>query len=366
MSELAFYIRLPKPSYVLSQLSPRQRPSPELNQLIHHLAEIYQLGEIQACYRAPRTNSLNFFATTPQGKFVIRRQNLSETAVAYEFEILSFLLNRNFPAPRMRLSKMGQAWANVGETRYSVYEFIEGYAPANFVWWPGTKRKVFVRCGRVLGEYHRAITGLEPAVFKWNGYRPGDYRRWQPGDWFRQAVAEIRSWLQKSAADQPIDDFARTHLDDISRLLDLEETVESRTDLSKLVIHGDYAPWNVLFRSDHTPLIIDFNESRLDLKIYDLMLATFWFAWRNDHLDADRALALQAGYSQTNQLNASDLDLAGPVFRWVMGRSLIERLYHHYDGYRKISNDPAILQEQYTMCVFAKEQPHQLIAGLKG
>ena len=90
-------------------------------------------------------------------------------------------------------------------------------------------------------------------------------------------------------------------------MLGLESGVEEQTTLSKLVIHGDYSPWNVLFRLGQSPFVLDFNESRLDLKIYDLMLATFWFAWRGDQLDEDRALALQTGYSEIGQLSEIDI-----------------------------------------------------------
>lgn len=46
------HIRIPKPSCLLSQLFPRERPDATLYQVLAHLAELYQLGEIQACHRA--------------------------------------------------------------------------------------------------------------------------------------------------------------------------------------------------------------------------------------------------------------------------------------------------------------------------
>jgi len=146
----------------------------------------------------------------------------------------------------------------------------------------------------------------------------------------------------------------------------LEPVVEGHSDLSKLVIHGDYSPWNVLFRPGQPPAVLDFNESRLDLKIYDVTFATFWFAWRNNRLDQDRARAFQAGYCETGQLHEADVSLAGPVFRWIMARSLTERLHNHYLGKRSLRKGPAGVEKQYQMCVFAEQQAQQLVAGLKG
>jgi Ser/Thr protein kinase RdoA (MazF antagonist) len=358
-------VRIPKPSYMLSRLSSNQRPDAALYQVLIHLAELYQLGEIRACRRARRSLSLNFVVTTSRGKFVLRRHHLSEAAVAYEHQVLDHLQQRGFPAPRMLTDPAGRAWCTIDGSLYSVYEFAEGYCPAHFLWPPTAWRAIITQYGHTLGRYHQAIAGLVPSAHKWNGYRPAEHRRWCEGEWFRQALADIRPLLQKPTAISPIDDSVRSRIDAIEEMLRLESVVEERSDLSKLVIHGDYSPWNVLFRPGQPPVVLDFNESRLDLKIYDVMLATFWFAWRGSHLDQDRARAFQAGYCETGQLSEADISLAGPVFQWVMARSLTERLHKHYLGQR-LWKGPSGIERQYQMCVFAKERPQQLVAGLKG
>ena len=359
-------IRIPKPSYMLSQLAPRQRPDVALYQIMLRLAESYQLGEMRACHRAPRSTSMNFLVTTSRGKFVFRRQRLSEDGVTHEQQVLDYLQQRGFPAPRMLTNQAGQAWVAIDGSLYSVYEFAKGYFPINFLWLPTARRKIITQCGRTLGKYHQAVADLVPLAFKWNGYRPKEHKRWREGDWFRQALADIRPLLQKPTAVSPIDDFVRSRIEALDEMLGLEPVVEGRSDLSKLVIHGDFAPWNVLFRPGRSPFVLDFNESRLDLKIYDIMFATFWFAWRGGRLDQDRAFAFQTGYRETNQLHKADISLAGSVFQWIMTRSLVERLHKHYLGSRPLKRGPAGMDGQYQMCVFAAQQPHQLVAGLKG
>jgi Ser/Thr protein kinase RdoA (MazF antagonist) len=359
------YIRIPKPSYLLSQLAPRERSDAALHQVLAHVAELYQLGEIQACHRARRSASLNFIVTTPRGKFVFRRHRLSEDAVAYERQVLDHLQQRGFPAPRMLINQAGRAWCALDGALYSMYEFMKGYCPANFLWWPAAQRDIIAECGRTLGKYHQAVADLAPSTYKWNGYRPAEHKRWREGEWFRQALADIRPLLRKPTATNPIDDWTRSRIDAIDRMLKLEPVAEGRSDLSKLVIHGDYSPWNVLFRPGQSPAVLDFNESRLDLKIYDVTFATFWFAWRDNRLDQDRARAFQAGYCEISQLREADVSLVGPVFQWVMARSLTERLHTHYLGQRRWKG-PAGMEKQYQMCVFAEQQAQQLVAGLKG
>jgi len=357
-------IRIPKPSYILSQLTSGQRPDVASYQVLTHLAELYQLGEIKACRRARPSMSLNLIVTTSQGKFVLKQQRLSEDDVAYEYQVLDHLRRRDFPAPHMLTDRAGQAWSVVDGSLYSVYEFVDGYFPTDFLWWPTVRRDVIVQCGRTLGEYHRSAADLVPSAYKWHGYRPTEHKRWWEGDWFRQALADIRPLLQKQAAVNPMDDWTRARMDAIDKMLTLESVVEERSDLSKLVIHGDYSPWNVLFRPGQSPVVLDFNESRLDLKIYDLMLATFWFAWRRHRLDQDRALAFQSGYCQTGQLHEADINLAGSVFQWIMARSLTHRLHDYYMG-RRPRKEPGCMEEQYQMCAYAAQQAPQLVAGLR-
>jgi Ser/Thr protein kinase RdoA (MazF antagonist) len=358
-------MRIPRPACLLSRLAPSRRPSATLHQVIAQLAELYQLGEIRGCRRVQHGTSSNCIVTTSRGKFVFRRHRLSETQVAYEHQVLDHLQKRGFPAPRMLANQAGQAWCAIDGSLYSVYEFAEGYCPANFLWTPTAWRDIITQYGRTLGEYHQAVAGLVPSVYKWSGYRPAGHKRWREGEWFRRALADIRPLLQKLTATKPVDDWTRSRIDAIDRMLRLESVVEERSDLSKLVIHGDYSPWNVLFRPRQRPFVLDFNESRLDLKVYDIVLATFWFAWRGGHLDQDRARAFQAGYCETGQLTEADISLAGPVFQWVMARSLTERLHKHYLGQR-LWKGPAAIERQYQMCVFAEWHLQQLVAGLKG
>lgn len=360
------YVRIPKPSYLLSQLAPCEGPGAALYQVLSRLAELYQLGEIQSCHRVPQSaNSMNFVVVTPEGKFVFRRHRLSEETVAHEHQVLGHLQQRGFPAPRVLLNPAGQAWSAIDGSLYSVYEFVEGYCLSDFVWWPSARRDVLYQAGRTLSGYHQAVKGLVPSFYKWDGYWPTGDKRWREGDWFRRALVDIRPLLQKSTANSPIDDFARSHIDALERRLELEPVVEQRSDLSKLVIHGDYAPWNILFRPGQPPLVLDFNAARLDLKVFDIIFATFWFAWRGNHLDQGRAMAFQSGYCETGQLRKVDVELASDVFQWVMARAMAERLRRHYQEHVLLKG-PESLERFHNMCVFAGQQPQQLVAGLKG
>jgi len=356
------HIRIPKPSYLLSQLSPRKKPDALLFEVLHQVAGQYGLGQFQDCYQAPRSKSKNFIVTTSQGKFVFREQHLSEDDIAYEYQVITHLRQHDFPVPAMLADHNGRPWVIIDNRLYSVYRFVSGYNPGNFLWLPAVRRKIIVQCGRTLGKFHQATVGLEPAAYKWNAYKPGVKERWQEGGWFLQALKKIRSLLQKAEFDSPLDHFVLAHLDAFEQMLRLEPVIEERSELSKFVVHGDYSPWNVFFRLNQPPIVLDFNESRLELKIYDIMLAVFWFSWRNNCLNQDRSQAFLEGYYQTNYLNKVDIELAGSIFQWIMARSIVERLHKHYFLKKhSLAKSVAGLERQYQMCLFAKEYSQQLV-----
>jgi thiamine kinase-like enzyme len=334
----------------------------------------------------------------------------------------------------MRIHREGQAWVNIDGTTLSVYEFEEGVCYTDFVWWPSQQRQLVRQAGRTLAKYHQAVSGLEPMHFKWDAYRPRAmadpraasspqdeqhprvagshvYKRWREASLYQQSLGEIRSLLRAprvSTTDQgppaevsltsspSIDAFARSHLDEIERLLDLESVIERRSDLPKVVIHGDYTPWNLLLRPDRSFFVLDFNAARLDLRIFDVILATFWFAWRQGGLDQDRAMAFQTGYcsawdesktmtwpqpaygtpaqvERTDPIqegtplerpSRTEIALASDIFQWLMGRSIAERLRCHYLERRLRLKTPTGLERFYQMCTFAAAQPRQLTCGL--
>src|SRR3989304_3982272 len=105
-------VRVPRPSYLLAQLSPREPPDAAVSRVLAQLVELYRLGEIKTWQRAPRSaNSTNFIAVTPKGKFVLKRHRLSEETVAHEHQVLEHLQQRQFPSPRVLLNPAGRAWS---------------------------------------------------------------------------------------------------------------------------------------------------------------------------------------------------------------------------------------------------------------
>jgi hypothetical protein len=90
-------------------------------------------------------------------------------------------------------------------------------------------------------------------------------------------------------------------------------------DAPTCVIHGDFAPWNLLFDEGRLTGVLDFEASH-----YNFQVADFALAWRGDHDDVIR------GYEEVRQLSEYEWQLLMPVYwSWLfLGvKNIIESHY---------------------------------------
>jgi Ser/Thr protein kinase RdoA (MazF antagonist) len=74
-------------------------------------------------------------------------------------------------------------------------------------------------------------------------------------------------------------------------------------DAETIVLHGDFARWNLLFQDDRLSGILDFEVTHRNYRVADFALA-----WRGDQ---DEVLA---GYTEVHPLSELDWELLVPVF----------------------------------------------------
>lgn len=73
--------------------------------------------------------------------------------------------------------------------------------------------------------------------------------------------------------------------------------------LPAIIIHGDFAPWNLRFRSQHLTAILDFDMAHLNHRVADFALS-----WRGQHDDVVH------GYMEVDLLSSAELALMTPVW----------------------------------------------------
>ena len=91
----------------------------------------------------------------------------------------------------------------------------------------------------------------------------------------------------------------RRHLDRAHEAFTAIEVEAAET----IVLHSDFAPWNLLFEDERLTGILDFEATHRDFRVADFALS-----WRGEQ---DEALA---GYQEVHKLSDLDWQLLAPVY----------------------------------------------------
>ncbi|EHQ90608.1 putative homoserine kinase type II (protein kinase fold) [Desulfosporosinus youngiae DSM 17734] len=150
--------------------------------------------------------------------------------------------------------------------------------------------------GRLLAQFH---TDLE----KLSGFG-------QRGDWQRcEKVLNdptLERVLSKNERKQPEETrILRWHLERARQRVDGLKT-QARPSI---VIHGDFTPWNLLFKDGRLSGILDFEFAHLNHRVADFALS-----WRGRHDEVVRA------YDEVSPLDPEEWELLTPVWwAWLIG-----------------------------------------------
>jgi len=202
----------------------------------------------------------------------------SPSDVTYELEVKRHLLLHGWPVAELVRGPIRHA----GKT-WCLFTRLPGAAARE----GGVERR---RRGRLLAELHESTAQLIGI-----GQRPGfvlaDVLACDP-----ELDSSLRAYERIRPAAGRI---MRWHLD-------WTRTAFARLDLRQaetILLHGDFAAWNLLFENDRLSGIVDFEVSHVDYRVADFALS-----WRGDQ---DEVLA---GYEDVHPLTELDWDLLIPVF----------------------------------------------------
>jgi Ser/Thr protein kinase RdoA (MazF antagonist) len=85
--------------------------------------------------------------------------------------------------------------------------------------------------------------------------------------------------------------------------------------LLRLVIHGDYGVHNLLFRSGDRAVPVDFELSRLDLRLNDIVSALVKYRYTGGVYDLISMETFLTAYAEVFPFTDAELDLLEPVWR---------------------------------------------------
>lgn len=319
-------MRIPRPTRIRRAIAARIRPS-SVNELeLKTVLKAYDLGTLEG-YRQPTigaSRSRNLILQTSTGMKVLKRYkySLDIEAIVYEHSVLRHLANADFPAPRLVLNRDGYAHTELNGKLYAVFDFNPGFKYSDFIISGRKKKRLIEEAARALAQYHQLVDGFVPDGKKIDGFRPDGRMRWHEFDWYLQEFDKYEALLKEQDSDAT--DLVRFFQHSIGRLrqdlFDLDQKLSRVPHLPKLVIHGDYGPYNLLFDHGKLTAVLDFECTHLDWQAGELIGAIHRFAGTKSGIAYDQASAFLATYQLRRKLTDDEISLMPDIFRFFQHR----------------------------------------------
>lgn len=325
------------PRHLYRNLASRQRrPKVDLTAIQGILAKYdFELTE-NPQWPGGRGRSQSLLVHTSHGKKILKKYNDSiiGPAILYEHSILSYLAKINFPSPRLVATKTGQTWLRWDGDNYVLFDFIEnGYQYHNYVLFPAQRQQFIKIAGEMLANLHHTLQDFIPDGYNPNGFKSQKEGRWRDLEWYMSkltyCVTEISRLDTAGKENQAIEFLGRAKYFEES-LIQLDTMLNEAT-LPRLITHGDYGPYNLLFRENAEVIILDFEISHLDWRTAELAKALWRFCY--DGLPSFRIKRMKHflnAYQEGGQLvSLSELQLIPAVWKFLHIRRWI-CIWNHY------------------------------------
>jgi Ser/Thr protein kinase RdoA (MazF antagonist) len=274
---------------------------------------------------APGGRGTSVVTDTDLGRVLVKRYKatVDPEALRGEHAILRRLEEVDFPAPRVLTAAARETLLELDGARFAVFRHVDGHRRADArLLAPPDARHLCETAGATLAVLHETLRGFVPPTVSPNGFASVDGPRVRDMTWYGDTFATARA-----AADQaPADDPARHVADRLAAdWAHLERLDRELTDAApeRLIVHGDYGPYNLLARPGWPLVVIDFELARLDWRLTDLATALPRFAGRRDGGSVERAAAFKAGYLARCPAVRSEFDRLPAVAAYLAVRRAI-------------------------------------------
>jgi len=330
---MAFY--LPRPDRLYQILRFRRQPS-EIDVYMARtiLAEygLELLGEPRPSSGPGRSHSLTL--STSQGKRLLKRykHTVIVPTIIHEHSILTYLAQVGFPAPRLVGTLTGDTCVRQGDRNYALFEFIEGgFQYHNCLLLPGQTRQFISIAGQTLATLHTWLEKLDPQGHNPHGFRSRTESWWRGLDWYADLLVKSKA----EAARQPVHD-GRNLPDELLKWTDylgeslyqLGDRLE-KTALPRVIIHGDYGPYNLLFKPDKTATVLDFEIARLDWRATELVDSLPRFCYNRWGFDLDKMRCFLAAYRACSAVADDEWQLLPDIWTFLNVRRCIVNGYQY-------------------------------------
>jgi homoserine kinase type II len=233
--------------------------------------------------------------------FLRLAEGRSVAEVAFEAEVMRFLLEARFPVPRLVLALDGRPWAEVAGRPAMLFASVPGEPVDRAGAGPDRCRRV----GEQLGRLHELSAGF-------TGERENPY-----------GPDRVAGWLAEAAASPGLDPEARAALPLLREELAAAERLPGAP---RGLCHGDLFIDNVLWVGDRVSYLLDWEMACIAPYAYDLGVAIDAWCFTDRH-EAPRVRALLDGYRSRRRLDPETVAALPAWARWSALRFAASRLH---------------------------------------
>jgi Ser/Thr protein kinase RdoA (MazF antagonist) len=234
-----------------------------LEQIAEVIRSNYDLGEVslpRVLENAHQRRHRKLVVETAAGKFLAKtyRNELAIVdALRFQQRLVTHLLDKGLPVPRIQLSRDGRGVVQVDTWALELQEFIEhNIMPMN--------TKTLTMSARALGRFHLACQGV-PAP-------PRDVDVWRFSEVPRVAFQRLYQQAREEAEEQAVNRHCNVialFLLEAAKALSAQQRGRFETGL----IHGDWHSGNLLFQGDELIAIIDLEFAGAGCYLEDIAYA---------------------------------------------------------------------------------------------
>jgi Ser/Thr protein kinase RdoA (MazF antagonist) len=276
--------------------------------------------------------SQSLIIQTSAGKKVLKKYKptVIRPAIVHEHSILARLAELDFPSPRLVATRSGQTWLACGDDNYALFDFIEGgFQYHKYILLPGQARQFITLAGQVLARLHQQLEDFDPAGYNQNGFKSRSEDRWRGLEWFTDKLAFCLAETPKLAKSSGTSLLLQRG-NYIGQTLGHLDTLLKEAALPRGIIHGDYGPYNLLFRKNAPVTVLDFEIARLDWRVTDLADSLWRFGEeRWARLSINKMKWLAEGYQACRPLVQSERQWLPVVWIYLHLRRCILHWQHY-------------------------------------
>jgi Ser/Thr protein kinase RdoA (MazF antagonist) len=359
----------PKPNKIIDKLKISKDLSKTDFKEINEILKPYGIENIKN-YKIPKDGNRgqNIIINTKFGKKLLKRykSTLDKSTIIQEHSILKYLATVKFPAPRLCYSKSGNTLFKNRKKYYALFDFVEGgFHYNNYYLFPNQKSKFIASAGKILGTLHEKLNNFNSEGYNPDGFRSKKEDRYRNLDWFD---SKLKFCIKKT-----IDINTRINEYPLNWMIQNIESLETslsrlnfkllQSNLPRLIIHGDYGPYNLLFFKNNGIMVLDFEMARLDWRLTEIIRAWHRFCRNKFGFNMKQMLFFLNNYHHKTLFTFAEIELVPEIWEFLSIRNSIKSWYNYCTAEKKSSL--VNIKKSLSSLKWIRKNQNELVESLK-